>query len=107
MLIVTAIPGVIENSNTSFGILVAAIIVMGLGTGAFKSNISPLIAEQTPHKTLALKTLKSGEQVIIDPAMTVSRIMMYFYLLVNCGALSGQIGMVYAEQDVGFWLSYT
>lgn len=31
----------------------------------------------------------------------------WFYLLINMGSLSGQIGMVYAEQDVGFWLSYT
>jgi len=107
MLIICAIPSVITNINASFGILIAAIIVMGTGTGWFKSNVSPLIAEQTPHRELTLQTLKSGEVVIVDPAMTVSRIMMYFYLLVNVGALAGQIGMVYAEQDIGFWLSYT
>lgn len=31
----------------------------------------------------------------------------WFYLLINLGSLSGQIGMVYAEQDIGFWLSFT
>lgn len=32
---------------------------------------------------------------------------MYFYLMINFGALGGQIGMVYVEKYVGFWLSYT
>jgi POT family proton-dependent oligopeptide transporter len=31
---------------------------------------------------------------------------MYFYMFVNIGSLTGQIGMVYAEKYVGFWLSY-
>ena len=94
LLIICAIPSVISNSSASYGVLVIAIIVMGLGTGVFKSNISPLIAEQITDKHLRVKTLASGEQVLVDPAMTVSRIMMYFYLLINAGALSGQIGMV-------------
>jgi POT family proton-dependent oligopeptide transporter len=89
---------------------------MGVGTGAFKSNISPLIAEQTPDKQLRVTTNKKGQSVIVDPALTVARIMMvsrcfidfqvdfltphlqYFYLLINLGSLAGQIGMVYAEQ---------
>jgi hypothetical protein len=28
---------------------------------------------------------------------TTARVMGYFYMLINCGALSGQIGMVFAE----------
>lgn len=32
---------------------------------------------------------------------------MWFYLLINVGALIGQIGMTYAEKYVGFWLAYT
>ena len=31
----------------------------------------------------------------------------YSYLMINVGALSGQLGMVYAEANVGFWLSYS
>jgi POT family proton-dependent oligopeptide transporter len=30
----------------------------------------------------------------------------YFYLFINIGALVGQIGMTYAEKNVGFWLAY-
>lgn len=65
---------------------------MGCGTGPFKSNISPLIAEQAPVKDLTLKTLKNGEKVIIDPVLTTQRIMLYFYMLINLGSLAGQIG---------------
>lgn len=50
--------------------------------------------------------MESGERVIVDPAATVSRIYHYFYLMINIGALVGQISMVYAERYVGFWLSY-
>jgi len=39
--------------------------------------------------------------------MTVARVYMYFYWFINFGALIGQIGMVYAEKYVGFWLAFT
>ena len=46
VLIVSALPPVLDNPNGALGALVVAILIMGLGTGGFKSNISPLIAEQ-------------------------------------------------------------
>lgn len=46
VLIVSALPPVIKNSDGALGALVVAILIMGLGTGGFKSNISPLVAEQ-------------------------------------------------------------
>jgi POT family proton-dependent oligopeptide transporter len=49
---------------------------MGIGTGAFKSNISPLIAEQIPAHNLMVSKDKKGELVIVDPALTVARVMM-------------------------------
>jgi proton-dependent oligopeptide transporter, POT family len=44
--------------------------------------------------------------VIVDPTMTISRIYMRYYLLINVGALVGQISMVYAEKYVGFYLAF-
>ncbi|KAG6888584.1 hypothetical protein C0995_007266 [Termitomyces sp. Mi166 len=85
ILIVSAVPGFIENSNGALVTFVIALIVMGLGTGLFKSNISPLIAEQYKRTRLFVITTKKGERVIVDPAMTISRVYMY----------------------VGFWLAYT
>ncbi|KAJ7738242.1 POT family-domain-containing protein [Mycena maculata] len=107
ILIVCAVPGVIEHTNASMGVYILAIIVTGFGTGLFKANISPLVAEQYRRTKLFVVTTSSGERVIVDPALTVSRVYMYFYLFINIGALVGQITMVYAEKYVGFWLAYT
>lgn len=79
---------------------------MGLGTGGFKANISPLVAEQYRVTALRVKTLPSGQRVIVDPALTTSRIYMWFYLLINIGALVGSIGMTYSEKYVGYWLAF-
>jgi POT family proton-dependent oligopeptide transporter len=100
-----------------------------LGTGLFKANISPLVAEQYKRTKPFVVITAAGERVIIDPALTVSRIYMYFYLMINVGSLLGQVLMTYSEkarqlpfspllvkeidfniwwsQYVGFWLAYT
>lgn len=51
-----------------------------LGTGLFKSNISPLVAEQYKRTRLFVITTKSGERVIVDPALTISRVYMVGFL---------------------------
>ncbi|KAH8146369.1 uncharacterized protein LAJ45_09562 [Morchella importuna] len=107
LLIVSALPDVIENPNGSVGCFSIAIIIMGLGTGAFKANISPLVAEQYTQTRMKVTTQPSGERVILDPALTTNKIYNWFYLMINIGALVGQISMVYAEKYVGFWLSFT
>ncbi|KAJ7205762.1 peptide transporter PTR2A [Mycena pura] len=107
ILIFSAVPGIIEHPDTSFVIFILALVIMGFGTGLFKANISPLVAEQYKRTKLFVRTTDSGETVIVDPSLTVSRIYMYFYLVVNVGALIGQVSMTYAEKYVGFWLAYT
>ncbi|KAJ3514471.1 hypothetical protein NLJ89_g2360 [Agrocybe chaxingu] len=106
ILIVAAVPGVIEKSS-AIGPFAIALIVMGFGTGLFKANISPLVAEQYKRTKLFVVTTNSGERVIVDPSLTVSRVYMYFYLFINIGALVGQISMTYSEKYVGFYLAYT
>lgn len=76
LLIVSAVPGIITKPDASLGVFVIALIIMGLGTGGFKANISPLVAEQYKRNKLFIKTTKTGERVIFDPAMTTSRIYM-------------------------------
>ncbi|KAJ9098571.1 hypothetical protein QFC20_005913 [Naganishia adeliensis] len=104
LLVICAIPGII-NKEGIIGLFVVAIIIMGLGTGSFKSNVAPLIAEQVTRQK-AVVEVRKGKKVLIDPALTSARLFMYFYMFVNIGSLTGQIGMVYAEKYVGFWLSY-
>ncbi|KAI0746798.1 oligopeptide transporter [Daedaleopsis nitida] len=107
LLIASSLPGVIENQKASLAVFLIAIIVMGLGTGGFKSSISPLVAEQYKRTKLFIGHTKSGERVVVDPVVTTQKIYMYFYLFINIGALVGQITMVYSEKYVGFYLAYT
>ena len=82
VLVLTSLPAAIEN-GAALGGLIAAMIIIGLGTGGIKSNVAPLIAEQYQQTKPYVKTLKSGERVLVDPAVTVQRIYMIFYL---CGS---------------------
>ena len=87
ILFVTSLPVAIEH-GVAYGGLITAMIVIGLGTGGIKPNVSPLIAEQYRTVKPFIKTLRSGERVIVDPAVTVQRIYMVFYLCINIGSLS-------------------
>ncbi|KAJ8116415.1 hypothetical protein OPT61_g2147 [Boeremia exigua] len=105
ILTVAAIPSVMDNQQGGLACFIIGLLVMGLGTGTFKPNISPLIVEQLDTDKLAVVE-RNGERVIIDPSITITRVYNYFYLFINIGALAGQIGMVYAERYVGFYLAY-
>ena len=130
ILIISALPSVITHPQGSLGCFSVGLVVFGIGVGGFKyssplppflfslkalrmmltndrSNISPLIAEQYKETRPYVRTLaKTGERVIVDPGQTISRIFMYFYCMINVGALAGSISMVYAERYVGFWLAF-
>jgi len=76
LLIVAAVPGVIENPDSSLACFILGLIIMGLGTGFFKANIAPLVAEQYKKTKLFIRITKHGERVIVDPVFTVSRVYM-------------------------------
>jgi POT family proton-dependent oligopeptide transporter len=80
-LIISSIPPVIAHPKGALAALSFAIIIMGLGTGGFKSNISPLVAEQQRHLRPFISQSKSGERVVINPTLTTSRIYMVSFLL--------------------------
>lgn len=106
LLVVSAIPTVLDDSHGSLACFIIAMIIMGFGTGFFKSNCSVLIADQIRFKQQTVVTLATGEKVIIDPALTLQRLYLWFYLMINIGSCAGELGMVYAEKWVGFWLAY-
>jgi len=88
ILTCSAIPSFLTtNSSGAMGVFVLGMIIMGMGTGGFKPNISPLVAEQIPQTTMRVITGKDGKRVIHDPAVTQSRVYHYFYLFINIGAL--------------------
>ncbi len=73
ILVGSATPPSIANPDQAYGLLFLAVIVMGIGGGAIKANVSPMIAEQYTGK-LRKVTLPSGEDVLISPAVTIQRI---------------------------------
>lgn len=94
LLVGSAAPEMLEKPKNALGLFIIGLIIMGLGTGTFKPNISPLIAEQIPQEKMQVETTKKGERVIVDPAVTTSRIYNWFYMFINIGALVGQLAMV-------------
>lgn len=111
---VTYIIGIIILFATSFqsvgrtGSLagyVVSIVIIGLGTGGVKSNVSPLIADQVPRDRPRIHVLKSGEKVIRDNNVTIQNVFMFFYLMINVGSLS-VIATTELEKNVGFWAAY-
>jgi proton-dependent oligopeptide transporter, POT family len=86
VLTASAAPTVIAKPNASIGVFSVGLIIFGIGTGLFKSNISPLLAEQQVVTRMTIKTTPKGERVIVDPAVTTSRIFLYFYMCINIGS---------------------
>ncbi|KAF7554385.1 hypothetical protein G7Z17_g2938 [Cylindrodendrum hubeiense] len=106
ILVAASAPGVIVKADSAFAAFIIGLLTLCVGTGFFKANVSPLLAEQNEDTRMHVETLESGERVIVDPAVTNTRIFLYFYLCINLGSLAGQIGMVYVEKYVGFWLAF-
>ncbi|KAK9235939.1 POT family-domain-containing protein [Lipomyces kononenkoae] len=104
IIFLTSLPVAIDN-GASLGGLITAMIVVGLGTGGIKSNVSPLIAEQYTNTKRYIKELKSGERVIVDPSITIQSLFMIFYLCINIGSLSA-IATTELELHTGFWAAY-
>lgn len=105
VLLLTSLP-VALNHGAGLGGFVAAILIIGIGTGGIKCNVSPLIADQYTRNKMAIRTIpKTGERVIIDPASTYQRIYLVFYCCINLGSLS-LLATPYMELYVGFWSAY-
>lgn len=87
------------------GGLVATMILVGLGTGGLKACIAPLSAEQNTSVGLHIKTLKSGERVVVDAQLTNASIFMWYYWAANIGSLSSLI-TTSVENAHSFWVAY-
>ncbi|RMZ90449.1 hypothetical protein DV736_g2322, partial [Chaetothyriales sp. CBS 134916] len=106
ILTASAAPSVLKDADGAMAAYIIAIIIFGMGTGGFKPNISPLIAEQIVGEKLRVETRPDGKRVIVDPAQTSARIYNWFYFFINVGALIGQITMAYAALYIGYYLAY-
>ncbi|CAH6722686.1 peptide transporter Ptr2p [[Candida] jaroonii] len=104
ILFMGSIPS-ITTRNAAIGTYVAAIIIIGIATGFIKSNVSPLIADQIPKEKPTIRVLKSGERVVVDPAITIQNVFMIFYAMINIGSFS-IAATTQLEHRVGFWAAF-
>ncbi|KAF1959168.1 PTR2-domain-containing protein [Byssothecium circinans] len=105
ILTLTSIPTALSH-GAGLGGFIAAILIIGLGTGGIKSNVAPLIADQYKRRRMVVKVEpKTGERVIIDPAITIQRIYMVFYFCINVGCLA-LLATPYMERDIDFWAAF-
>lgn len=104
IITLTSIPGSLARGGGLPGWIVGALIV-ACGTGGIKSNVSPLVADQYRRTKPHIKVLKTGERVIVDPNVTITRIYNIFYWCINVGSLSS-IATSETERRVGFWAAF-
>lgn len=114
ILTATSAPVAIENGAVFPGFIVA-IIIIGLGTGGIKANVSPLVAEQYRVQKPFIRTqqkrnwlgfkAEGTERVIVTPQATYQKLFNMFYWGINIGALSG-IFTTLLEKNIGFWPAY-
>jgi POT family proton-dependent oligopeptide transporter len=105
ILTTTSLPTSLEH-GAGLGGFIVAVLTIGLGTGGIKSNVAPLIADQYKRRQMAIgHDKKTGERIIIDPAITIQRIYMVFYFCINVGCLA-LLATPYMERDLSYWSAY-
>ncbi|KAF2844871.1 PTR2-domain-containing protein [Plenodomus tracheiphilus IPT5] len=80
-------------------------ILLAIGAGIFKPLVAPTLLDQYDHQKPYTKTLSTGEKVVVDPEITIQRILLIFYAFINVGAFFA-IATTYAEKYLGFWISF-
>ncbi|KAI1331830.1 POT family protein [Xylariaceae sp. FL0255] len=99
-----AAPAVLK-AGKGFPPFIISLILLAIGAGIFKPNVSPMLIDQYKHQKEYTKVLKSGEKVLVDPESTINRICLIFYAFVNIGAFF-EIAAVYIEKYKGYWQAY-
>ncbi|EXJ84097.1 hypothetical protein A1O3_04764 [Capronia epimyces CBS 606.96] len=102
LLVIAALPTVIRSGH-ALAPFEISILIITLATGLIKANVAPLVLEQA--RPTRIRTLKSGERVILDKTLTLQSSMMIYYWSIYVGALL-KLGTTYAEKRIGFWLGF-
>lgn len=62
------------------GPFIIAILILAFAAGFIKPSLAPLLCDQSPVTHPTIKTLKTGERVVVDPSATVHRYMLFVRL---------------------------
>lgn len=104
IMICGAIPSVLQAGH-GIAPFMLSLFLLAIGAGMFKPCVAPTIMDQYQHQRSYTKILKSGEKVVVDPEVTIQRIMLVFYGMINIGAFFA-IATTYSEKYVGYWLAF-
>ncbi|KAG9288836.1 hypothetical protein G9A89_001160 [Geosiphon pyriformis] len=103
-LILSAIPSVI-HADASLPILIFALLIISMGNGGLKANVTAMVAEQYTISRPFIRKTNTGEKVIVDPNLTVQSIFHWFYIAISCGGLSPII-TTNLEKYKSFWFAF-
>lgn len=70
------------------------------------SIVAPLCADQFKTTTPVVKSLKSGERVLVDYELSIQHLYQWFYWAINTGALIGGIACPLIELNYSYWAAY-
>jgi POT family proton-dependent oligopeptide transporter len=106
-IVALTISSITSNLDKGWGVpgLVVAMFLVGLGGGGVKAILPPFLADQYTKTKPQIKTLKSGEKVIVDYELTLQYIYSLYFWIGNLGSLSW-FGTVFIEKRYGFAEAY-
>jgi POT family proton-dependent oligopeptide transporter len=78
VLTISSLPSSLEREWGVLGLAISMVLI-GLGAGGFRAITVPFIADQQPWARPRLKTLRTGERVIIDHQLTLQYIYSLYY----------------------------
>ena len=67
VLVASSAPAASENGLVVAGLLLV-MLLLAIGAGGIKPNVNVLMAEQYQEPKIKVRTLKTGEKVVLDPA---------------------------------------
>jgi POT family proton-dependent oligopeptide transporter len=70
------------------------------------SIVAPLCADQFKTTSPYVKTLNSGEKVLVDYDLSIQHLYQWFYWAINAGSLIGGVACPLIELRYGYWAAY-
>lgn len=105
VFIIGSLPVVLGHGSAALAPCIIGIITLAIATAFVKPILLPTLLSQYPHATDVVKTLPSGERVIIDRDASLQRMTMTFYWSINVGSFLS-VATSYSARDVGYWLAF-
>ncbi|AAS54126.1 AGL365Cp [Eremothecium gossypii ATCC 10895] len=105
IFVIAALPAVIKHNNLCMALAVLGLLTLSLCTAFVKPVLLPMLLRQYPHETNVVKTLPTGERVILNRDASLQRMSMTFYWCINVGSFVS-LATGYSAQRVGYWLSF-